>query len=88
MRFSPLPRIARIILALFGALALISPLPYVIILPGQAQDVFDKLKPRDIEIGTMVLSPNPVFSELILSGFLFAWRMLCGRSTYSLSTHH
>ena len=31
------------ILALFGALALISPLPYVIILPGQAQDVFDKL---------------------------------------------
>ena len=43
MRFSPLPRIARIILALFGALALISPLPYVIILPGQAQDVFDKL---------------------------------------------
>ena len=43
MRFSPLPRIARIILALFVALALIAPLPYVIILPGQAQNVFDKL---------------------------------------------
>ena len=43
MRFSPLPRIARIILALFVALALIAPLPYVIILPGQAQNIFDKL---------------------------------------------
>ncbi len=43
MHFSPLPRIARIILALFGALAFVSPLPYVIILPGQAQDIFDKL---------------------------------------------
>ncbi len=43
MRFSPLPRIARVILALFAALALIAPLPYVIILPGQAQNIFDKL---------------------------------------------
>lgn len=43
MRFSPLPRIARIYLALFVALALIAPLPYVIILPGQAQNIFDKL---------------------------------------------
>ena len=43
MRFSPLPRISKIILALFLALALIAPLPYVIILPGQAQNVFDKL---------------------------------------------
>ena len=43
MRFSPLPRVARIILALFAALALIAPLPYVIILPGQAQNIFDKL---------------------------------------------
>ena len=43
MRFSPLPRIARIFLALFVALALIAPLPYVIISPGQAQNIFDKL---------------------------------------------
>lgn len=43
MRFSPLPRISKIVLALFLALALIAPLPYVIILPGQAQNVFDKL---------------------------------------------
>ena len=43
MRFSPLPRIVVIILTLFGALALIAPLPYVIILPGQAQNIFDKL---------------------------------------------
>jgi len=43
VRFSPLPRIARIFLALFVALALIAPLPYVIILPGQAQNIFDKL---------------------------------------------
>ena len=43
MRFSPLPRIARIILILFGGFALFAPLPYVIILPGQAQNIFDKL---------------------------------------------
>jgi PDZ domain-containing protein len=43
VRFSPLPRLAVIFLAIFGALALIAPLPYVIILPGQAQNIFDKL---------------------------------------------
>lgn len=43
MRFSPLPRIALIILTIFASLALIAPLPYVIILPGQAQDIFKKL---------------------------------------------
>ena len=43
MRYSPLPRLAVIFLAIFGALALIAPLPYVIILPGQAQNIFDKL---------------------------------------------
>jgi PDZ domain-containing protein len=43
VRFSPLPRIALIVLTLFSALALIAPLPYVIILPGQAQNIFDKI---------------------------------------------
>ena len=43
MRYSPLPRIALIILTIFASLALIAPLPYVIILPGQAQNIFDKL---------------------------------------------
>ena len=43
MRFSPLPRFALIVLTLFSALALIAPLPYVIILPGQAQNIFDKI---------------------------------------------
>ena len=43
MRFSPLPRIALIILTLFASLTLIAPLPYVIILPGQAQNIFNKL---------------------------------------------
>ena len=43
MRFSPLPRLSKITLALFLALALIAPPPYVIILPGQAQNIFDKL---------------------------------------------
>jgi len=43
VRFSPLPRLAVIFLAIFGALALIAPLPFVIILPGQAQNIFDKL---------------------------------------------
>jgi PDZ domain-containing protein len=43
VRFSPLPRIALFVLALFGSLALIAPLPYVIILPGQAQNIFSNL---------------------------------------------
>ncbi len=43
MRFSPLPRIAIIVLTLFASLTLIAPLPYVIILPGQAQNIFNKL---------------------------------------------
>ena len=43
MRFSPLPRFALIVLTLFSALALIAPLPYVIILPGQAQNIFEKI---------------------------------------------
>jgi PDZ domain-containing protein len=43
VRFSRLPRIALIILTIFASLALIAPLPYVIILPGQAQNIFDKL---------------------------------------------
>ena len=43
MRFSPLPRIALIILTIFASLTLIAPLPYVIILPGQAQNIFNKL---------------------------------------------
>lgn len=43
MRFSPLPRIALIILTLFASLAFIAPLPYAIVLPGQAQNIFNKL---------------------------------------------
>jgi PDZ domain-containing protein len=43
VRFSPLPRIARIVLLIFSALALIAPLPYAIILPGQAQNIFDEI---------------------------------------------
>jgi PDZ domain-containing protein len=43
VRFSPLPRIVLIILAIFASLTLIAPLPYVIILPGQAQNIFNKL---------------------------------------------
>jgi len=43
VRFSPLPRFALIVLTLFSALALIAPLPYVIILPGQAQNIFEKI---------------------------------------------
>jgi len=43
VRFSPLPRIALIILTIFASLALIAPLPFVIILPGQAQNIFEKL---------------------------------------------
>jgi PDZ domain-containing protein len=43
VRFSPLPRIATAILGIFFALALVAPLPFVIILPGSAQNIFEKI---------------------------------------------
>ena len=81
MRFSPLPRIARIILALFAALALIAPLPYVIILPGQAQDIFDKLitikdqksYPANGRIDLMSIRVTNPNSWLIGPEIIYAW---------------
>ncbi len=43
MRYSPLPRLALILLTIFIALALVAPLPFAIVLPGQAQNIFDKI---------------------------------------------
>lgn len=40
MRFSPLPRIVTITLGIFFLLATIAPLPFAIVLPGEAQNVF------------------------------------------------
>lgn len=50
MRFSPLPKFVRLLLGLFFALATIAPLPYAIVLPGQAQDIFkDVITIKDLE---------------------------------------
>lgn len=43
MRFSPLPRIVLILLTVFTSLALVAPLPFAIVLPGQAQNIFQKI---------------------------------------------
>ena len=43
MRFSPLPRFATAILGIFFALALVAPLPFVIVMPGNAQNIFEKI---------------------------------------------
>lgn len=43
MRFSPLPRLVVLLLISFTALALIAPLPFAIVLPGQAQNIFTKI---------------------------------------------
>jgi PDZ domain-containing protein len=40
MRFSKLPRVATLTLGLFFALATIAPLPFAIVLPGEAQNIF------------------------------------------------
>ena len=40
MRFSPLPRLVTITLGIFFLLATIAPLPYAIVLPGEAQNIF------------------------------------------------
>jgi len=41
VRFSPLPRLVIALLGIFFALALLAPLPFVIVLPGSAQNIFD-----------------------------------------------
>lgn len=43
MRFSPLPRIVLTILTIFTALSLVAPLPFAIVLPGDAQNIFNKI---------------------------------------------
>lgn len=43
MRFSPLPRIVLAVLGSFFGLSLIAPLPFVIVLPGSAQNIFEKI---------------------------------------------
>ena len=40
MRFSRLPRLVTATLGIFFALAALAPLPYAIVLPGQAQNIF------------------------------------------------
>ena len=40
LRFSKLPRLVTITLGLFFALATIAPLPFAIVLPGEAQNIF------------------------------------------------
>jgi PDZ domain-containing protein len=40
MRFSPLPRLVKITLGIFFLLATVAPLPYAIVLPGEAQNIF------------------------------------------------
>ena len=39
MRFSPLPRLVTLTLALFFLLATVAPLPFAIVLPGEAQNI-------------------------------------------------
>lgn len=43
MRFSPLPRFVVVLLGIFFTLALVAPLPFVIVLPGSAQNIFEKI---------------------------------------------
>lgn len=40
MRFSPLPKVVTATLGIFFALATIAPLPFAIVLPGEAQNIF------------------------------------------------
>jgi len=43
MRFSPLPRIVFYVLSIFTVLALVAPLPFAIVFPGDAQNIFNKI---------------------------------------------
>ena len=43
MRFSPLPRPILVVLGVFFGLSLLAPLPFAIVLPGSAQNIFEKI---------------------------------------------
>ncbi|MEI8059677.1 MAG: S16 family serine protease [Ferruginibacter sp.] len=43
MPFSPLPRFVVGLVGVFFALALLAPLPFAIVMPGSAQNIFDKI---------------------------------------------
>lgn len=43
MRFSPLPRFVIAVLGVFFTLALVAPLPFAIVMPGNAQNIFEKI---------------------------------------------
>ena len=43
MRFSPLPRFVIAVLGVFFTLALIAPLPFAIVMPGSAENIFEKI---------------------------------------------
>ena len=43
MRYSSLPIAAKAIIALFFGVALFAPLPFVVVMPGGATDVLDKV---------------------------------------------
>ena len=43
MRYSPLPRFVVIILTVFFSVALLAPLPFSIVMPGNAQNIFDTI---------------------------------------------
>ncbi len=43
MRYSPLPRFAVAVLSIFFLFALVAPLPFAIVLPGSADNIFGKI---------------------------------------------
>jgi len=43
MRFSPLPRFVIVLLVLFSTLTLLAPLPFAIVMPGSAHNIFDTI---------------------------------------------
>ena len=43
VRFSPLPRFVIALLSVFFTLSLVAPLPFAIVMPGSAQNIFDKI---------------------------------------------
>ena len=43
MRFSPLPRFVIALLGVFFTLALVAPLPFAIVIPGSAENIFEKI---------------------------------------------
>ncbi len=81
MRYSPLPLITKTILSIFLLLAFFAPLPYVIVLPGSAKNIFDsvirikgeKIYPANGRMDLLTIRVTSPDSKVFGPEVLYSW---------------